>query len=317
MQKLSKIFFIFIIAGILIFATVDFKPLRYNFTAYFYSYQVKSESGLNSEDYVDYDKKYISSRFFEAKDLIIKELEKNNNKNSSYFTQIGITSHHLPTAVSFIADFYKSLLNSKGPRNTFIVLGPDHFERCKTSVSTTKKSYTTPFGNLRADDEIINELLDNGVYVDDQCFEGEHSIGVQAIFIKYLFPEAEIVPVTFSASTRQNAIENIADVLVKHRDKITVIGSVDFSHYQNYIQANQSDDISENMLKKFDGNGFNLSYVDSPSVVKLAILLSQKFNLEDVAILGRANSFDFTGRFENTTGYINAIFTDRKKQAIL
>jgi len=257
---------------------------------------------------------FHKSGFFEMKESIIENFKSISNiENKGYWTQIGITSHHLPTALPFIAAFYKTLLACQGPKDTFVVIGPDHFERCFASASVTKKPYLTPFGKLYPDEQIIDELLKAGAYTDDQCFDGEHSIGAQTIFLKYLFPNAKIVPLIFSATTEDRLINNIVNVLAEYKDRITVIASVDFSHYQSYNRAVQLDQDSEQMIKDLSGLSFDLERVDSPASVKLAILLAKKIDSQDPIILKRANSYDFTGQSENTTGYMNAIFVDYKK----
>lgn len=275
---------------------------------------VQFESSKPAAHFVNYENNFHSSEFFEIEELITNEFQQIDNKQKNlYWTQIGITSHHLPTALPFIADFYRTLLNSEGPRDTFVILGPDHFERCYAPVSVTKKSYLTPFGELLPDEEIINALLGVDVSIDDECFKGEHSIGVQTIFIKYLFPNVKIVPLTFSATIEDNIIDNIADVLFGYQDRITVISSIDFSHYQPYIRAIQLDQISEQMIEKLAGFSFDLEHVDSPACIKLAISLAKKIGSDKPLILGRANSYDFTGQSENTTGYMNILFIDHKK----
>lgn len=257
---------------------------------------------------------FHKSGFFELEKLVVENFQSVNNvQENRYWTQIGITSHHLPTALSFIADFYKTLIVSQGPRETFIILGPDHLERCSTPISTTKEPYLTPFGELLIDEEIIDELLDSGVSIDDECFEGEHSIGVQTIFIKYLFPNTKIVPLIFSSKIEDNSLYKIVDVLFKYKDRITIISSVDLSHYQPYEKAAQLDQISQKMIEDLDWPFFTTEYVDSPASVKLAILLAKKTGSNDVIIIGRSNSYNFTGQPENTTGYINVIFADDSK----
>lgn len=252
--------------------------------------------------------------FSELSGFISENFSSNNIKqDNGYWAQIGITSHHLPTALLFIADFYKNLVNSKGPRDVFVIVGPDHFEGCHAPVSITTRPYLNSFGKLYPDELIINELLAAGVYKGDGCFKNEHSIGVQTIFIKYLFPEAKIVPLIFSATAEDKIINNIVDVLAKHKDKITVIVSADFSHYQTYSRATQLDQISEKMIKDLDGANFSLEYVDSPASMKLAILLAKKIGSDKAVILKRANSFDFTEQTENTTGYINTVFVNSEK----
>lgn len=285
----------------------------------FLSYKLKSQSfaaflGLDRSNSKIIqpinESKFHSSKNFELKKDIVENIESaaQTDKKDDYLTQIGITSHHLPTALPLISSFYKQLLYLPGPRETFVILGPDHFEKCQASIVTSKIPYLTPFGELSIDEQIVDEVLQTGVFIDDNCFDSEHSVAVQTIFIKYLFPDAKIVPLLFSANTSNKSISQLADTLSLYKDKIMVIASVDFSHYQKISQATDIDNESEQMIKNLDATLLDIEHVDSPPIMKLAILLAKKFGASEPKILKRANSFDFTGDSENTTGYINAIF---------
>ena len=255
------------------------------------------------------DSKNINqTEFFELGKSIREKFSTSLPPGNYYWTQVGITSHHLPVALDFISDFYKYFLNSDGPRETFIILGPDHLEKCSSLVSLINNPYQTPFGEAEIDMEVAGRLLESGVFLDEKCFLGEHSVAVQAIFIKYLFPNAKIVPLLLSSQISDEAIENIAGVLSEYKDKISVIASVDFSHYHSYDVALKIDSISEEMIENLNISSLGLDYVDSPPSVKLAVLMAKKNNSNRGIIIGKANSFDFTGEKENTTGYINAVF---------
>jgi len=265
---------------------------------------------------------YHSSGFFKLKSAIeeygqspISETKYSTLSpiRNGYWTQVGITSHHLPTAMSFIADFYKTLKNSDGPRETFVILGPDHLERCDGYISITQDGFVTPFGRININKKIKSSLVLNGVTLDDNCFEGEHAIGVHTAFIKYFFPESEIVPILFSSHAADSGIENLTNLLLAFRDKITLITSVDFSHYENYEDAKAIDTLSEKMIKSMDVKGLTLKHVDSPASVKTAVLFAKGIQSAKPLIIGRTNSYDFTSVSSNTTGYINSIFPDYKK----
>jgi hypothetical protein len=243
----------------------------------------------------------------EYAELIEAALRKTKDSTTIPF-QIGITSHHLPTAISFIANFYRTTQDSPGPRKTFVAIGPDHFEKCVSPVSITEKPFQTPFGQLAIDQRLVQELVKAGVGVDNQCFENEHSIGVQAIFIKKLFPKAKFVPLMFSATTEDQSLEKVIQVLYTFRDQIILIVSTDFSHYQNLQKAKALDQASELMLKKQQTSSWQLDYVDSPAAIKLALNLAKKLGAKETLILDKANSYDFSGQTENTTGYLNVIF---------
>lgn len=258
-------------------------------------------------------KEFHSANFFELKDLMIKDFKNSAilDPEDNHSVKIGITSHHLPTALPLISSFYKELARSVTPFQTFVIVGPDHLERCRAPIATTKMPYSTAFGAVEIDQEIEDRILQVGVFLDDNCFENEHSIGVQAIFIKYLFPGAKIVPLLFSASATEESIKRIAEELSSYGDKITLIISADFSHYQTKDRAKQLDSESEQMIKNLDVSSLGIEHVDSPPAIKLAILLAKKLGVTNPQILGRANSFDFTGIPENTTGYLNVLFTDK------
>jgi len=275
------------------------------------AYLIIQKRIFGKDSFSDNIEPWRKTGFFDLKNRIIEEFrsfDRDDSKNI-YWTQAGITSHHLPLAVDFISDFYKSFFDSDGPREVFIVFGPDHFEKCSSLISSTKKPYLTPFGVINIDEEILRKLEEIEVGIDENCFEGEHSTAVQAIFIKHLFPDAKIVPLLVSSRTGEKNIKEVVSVLSEYRDKISIISSVDFSHYRDYKEAVFLDNISEQAIKNINGASLSLKYVDSPSSVKLAMLFAKMNNLNNGVVFGRANSFDFSGEKENTTGYINAFFS--------
>jgi AmmeMemoRadiSam system protein B len=245
---------------------------------------------------------------FEYGDLIKKAMPQYKSLASLPGGQIGITSHHLPTAVSFIAQFYNTITQSNSPTTTFVVIGPDHYEHCKRAASTTQRPYYTPFGILNSNSGIINDLEKNAEVSEvDGCFDGEHSIGVHSMFIKLLYPSATIVPIIYSSAAPDLEVEKVAGVLAKYKNEITVVVSVDFSHYQSTEVANQLDADSGTMIKNLDGGGLTLRHMDSPASIKTAIALAKLWSLKPY-MLKHANSYDFTGQSVNTTGYWDVVF---------
>lgn len=249
---------------------------------------------------------------FEYADLIKESLPANKPLANFSSAPIGITSHHLPTAVSFIAQFYQTLKQTKDPHQTFVIIGPDHFEHCKKAASTTRRPYYTPFGILETNTKIIDDLEKNGGVAEvDNCFDGEHSIGFHSMFIKFLYPDSTIVPLVYSSAATDSEVERVANVLAEYKNQISVVVSVDFSHYESTKVANQLDKDSGNMIERLDGSGLRLRYMDSPASIKTAIALAKLWDLKPY--MGRhANSYEFTGQSENTTGYWNVFFTSKK-----
>ena len=81
---------------------------------------------------------------------------------------------------------------------TFMVLGTSHWGDAE-KFGLTHKSFVTPLGTLRVDDELVDWLEQHGggaVNPEDYCFAIEHSIEFQCLFLQYaLGPELKIVPI--------------------------------------------------------------------------------------------------------------------------
>jgi AmmeMemoRadiSam system protein B len=273
--------------------------------------RVEALFGLDKEPMAQQDANLPSSAIlangFEYKNEVESQLAKTPAKAETGFTQIGITSHHLPTAAGFIAEFYQTLKAAPGPRETFVIVGPDHFNACKAPSSVSTLALRTPFGQLEPDPEIINKLKEQGLEEDNGCFAGEHAIGVQAMYISKLFPRAKVVAIIVSGSTGSRTLENIKNVLFAYRDRMTLIVSVDFSHYQTFNKAQRLDSESAGQIQGLSGEGLDLEHMDSPQSINLGIGLAKELGLSRANVLGRANSYNFTGSAENTTGYLNVL----------
>lgn len=221
----------------------------------------------------------------------------------------GIISHHIEVVSHLIADFYNKLKCDSADRDTFVIIGPDHFERGQTSISTASLSYSTPFGILKTNQKIVNDLTEAGINIDNQILAEEHAINSQAVFIKYLFPEAQIVAITFKAYTNEESLDDILEVLTDYKDKITLIASVDFSHYHPYAEAEIIDAESYQKIKSLKFDDLTLDRVDSPISIKLLQRFIDSQKLKDLVYIKQDNSYNITGREDNTTGYISALFS--------
>ncbi|MFA5106725.1 MAG: AmmeMemoRadiSam system protein B [Patescibacteria group bacterium] len=226
--------------------------------------------------------------------------------------QLGLTSHHLPTAAPLIVRFYVTLQKQLGPRKTFVIVGPDHAERCPQYVTTTALPYQTPSGLLPIDPEVSATVQAAGAVISEGCFVGEHSTSVQAFFIRRSFPDALVVPILLSSATSDESLSRLAQALSAWSDSITVIGSVDFSHALPVDEARQRDAATDQILLQQNVSSLTLDQVDSPPTVKLLYLLNQRLGNKPPVIFDHANTFDFTGAAENTTGYRNIMFFNSK-----
>lgn len=254
-------------------------------------------------------KQFVFFGFDEEKEMVERYFSlKENFKKNNQMMQLGITSHHLPDAFPIISEFWKNIYTSSGPRKTFIVLGPDHFENCNSLFATSGLDFETPFGVLEVDEEIRKSLIEKGVEANETCFQGEHSIGVQILFIKYLYPQAKIVPIIFSSRASEDVVKNIADFISPYKDEATVILSVDFSHFNALEEARKIDGQTLEMIRNGVENDYKLKMVDSPGALETTIMLAKKWGMKEFVDFKLGNSFEFSGNKDSTVGYISGYF---------
>lgn len=118
--------------------------------------------------------------------------------------------------------------------STFIVFGAVHRYMGGTPVMMAEGEWETPLGGIEIDTDVAGKILDNidtGIVAGMDAHEGEHSIEVQAPFIRRLFPEAKIVPVLVPPAGEAAALGDSIGGLFADRDEIVAIGSTDLTHY--------------------------------------------------------------------------------------
>jgi MEMO1 family protein len=127
-------------------------------------------------------------------------------------------------------------ISVKASPDTFILLGAVHTSRPRSNSLYAHGSWTTPFGEVKVDDELSELLLAklDGKLIDDpEAHMGEHSVEVQLPLIKYLCPGARIVPIAIlpeeGAPSTGRKIGEIA--ASQTRKQIVVVGTTDLTHY--------------------------------------------------------------------------------------
>lgn len=132
------------------------------------------------------------------------------------------------------AKVFKSITAGGNPE-TFVLLGAVHTWGHRGNSLYARGSWETPLGEVKIDEELSALLLDrlSGDIVEDpSAHDGEHSIEVQLPFIRYLCPDAKILPI--SVPPHENAPltgKKIGEVLSGLPKKIVVIGTTDLTHY--------------------------------------------------------------------------------------
>lgn len=220
---------------------------------------------------------------------------------------------------------YKEIAESKLP-DVYILLGPNHTGVGKSSLILD--SWETPFGLVRADEELGKALVEKTDLVEDaEAHLQEHSIEVQLPFLQYvnkdLLQQIRILPIALSEEIDLDKLAlDIKEVLLDLNKEVVFIVSSDFTHYgPQFRYVPFSSDIQERMykldegaiklIKEMDSEGF-LKYVYETGATicgKLPIaLLLKTLEKTEGKLLQYYTSGDILGSYKNAVGYASLLF---------
>ncbi len=166
---------------------------------------------------------------------------------------------------------YKEIAESSDA-DLFIILGIAHTGTNNLYV-LTDKTFETPFGNVETDKDFLNSLQKKSktnYFEDEFVHRDEHSIGFQAVFLKYLYHQKKdfnIVPILCSsfgeadnneAGSRQTYqfkefVSSLKETIKESGKKICIIASVDLAHVgSRFGDTERQDDAYLNTLRSDD-----------------------------------------------------------------
>lgn len=131
------------------------------------------------------------------------------------------------------AKVYASIRKKEDPA-TFVIFGAIHRWSGFNSVYA-HGAWATPLGEIAVDEDLAAKILSEtpGWTADDpRAHGGEHAIEVQLPFLKHLFPNARLVPI--SVSPDESAVplgRRVGEILKDFSRPVAVIGSTDLTHY--------------------------------------------------------------------------------------
>jgi hypothetical protein len=114
---------------------------------------------------------------------------------------------------------------------TFVLCGTAHGYFGSTPADDDCDEWECPLGNVSVDRGLRDDLARRGVIeIDPAAHRREHSIEVQVPFIRQMFPQARILPLTVPPNRAALAL-GAALAEVASGKAIVCIGSTDLTHY--------------------------------------------------------------------------------------
>lgn len=225
----------------------------------------------------------------------------------------GIIPHHL-LAADMISEFFYNLRDRK--YDAVVLIGPDHYNKGRSKISASRYDWETPYGILKNDNSILDDLLAvENIRVDEKAMRDEHSMKSETAFIKKYLPDSLIVPLILRSDLESQEAGELAEKLfeISVNKNILLLGSVDFSHYQNNLTAQRHDRESIAALQDRDmEKTYNLN-VDSPPSIYTLLKFSE-LNGFNFQLLNNSNSALLSGNLDldSTTSYVTGYFVKEK-----
>lgn len=187
----------------------------------------------------------------------------------------GIVPHH--DLVNKEIERFWNQIKSTSSVDTLIIIGPDHRQLAREKIVTTLRA--TSFQNGTAlNTSFINSLIKSGaVKEDDDIFINEYSIQIHIPFIRQFLPQAAIIPILIGEDATTEDTKKLSEeiLLLSLQNKIGIVGSIDFSHYKKFLDAEKFDQESIIAIQKSNIeaiNSFGSEHVDSRNTLIAVIM---------------------------------------------
>ena len=222
----------------------------------------------------------------------------------------GIMPHHSLVAPLMAAFF--SGLSRQTPPSTVVIIGPDHERRGQGYIVTTRHGWSTSYGTINANVEVVDQLVSSGLaLIDDSTVGSEHGVYTVLPFIARQFPKARVVQLVVRADLRPDRLDEVAtmlDHIIGPHD--LVIASVDFSHYKNAAGAWSDDAVTLPVIGRMDADAALAIPVDSPPSISLLLRYAKLRGLSYQQLV-HTNSAEYLHEMTlgSTTSYLTAYYS--------
>lgn len=198
-----------------------------------------------------------------------------------------------------------------------IVLGVNHRGMGHDFAVDGNDYWNTPLGDVAVDTGFAERLTENSVIftIDSGAGAMEHSLEVQVPFIKYINPEAKILPITISSVELDRLIDAGKEIarLIEGRDDVLIVASTDMSHYIDAESAKVLDRKAIDNILALDPRGLFLTVarerISMCGVAPTTMMLSAALELgaKTSEVIRYTNSGETSGDYHQVVGYLSMI----------
>ncbi len=207
----------------------------------------------------------------------------------------------------FTANIAFRLLANSGIRKV-VVIGPSHRVYLKGTSIAKYDHYETPFGNLKIDNKLNEELSNRFNLSFAPNAHNEHSTEAQMPFIAHYLNDCSVVEMVYGDELSKE-LSRVIEYLLKSSDTAVVISS-DLSHYYDIEKAKILDSICIEGIIKEDSERLDENCEACGKIgVKAMLMAAKKMGLKS-KLLDYRTSADASGDESSVVGYLSAAFIE-------
>lgn len=247
---------------------------------------------------------------------MFKLIKKQTNLDPRITAPIVLIAPHAGYMFSGRVQAFSYTLISGMQFDTVVVMGTAHQKEFDGISVNTDSEYEIPTGSIKVDMDFVEELLKyDEISTVEEAHLQEHSVEVQLPFIKYVLPDARIVPVLFGKqylSTAEKLYSALVAAVKKLPKNYIFVVSSDLSHYHNYIEAKTLDETLIDHLKSMNEREFYECIKAKKCEaccyggIITAMLLAKDFGIGKSVVLKYMDSGVATGDRRRVVGYLSA-----------
>ena len=200
----------------------------------------------------------------------------------------------------------------------FILIGPNHWGIGSNVATMIDTKWETPLGEVEVDSEIAEEIskLTDVIEIDNFSHSREHSLEVQIPMLQEIASNFKIVPIVLINQSKEIAIKvGTAVAQIAQKNKVMIIGSSDFTHYElNEFAHKQDSALIEPILELDVDRFYDVLHKKDISACGYGAIASTMTACKEIGatkgeLLKYATSGDISGDKSSVVGYGSIIFT--------
>ncbi len=210
-------------------------------------------------------------------------------------------------------------LGISGPRQSVVILGPNHSGYGSGVSANTSGAWSTPLGEVPVDDQLGERIVKSSrlIDVEDQAHRTEHSIEVQLPFLQFIYPrQFRFVPVCMKLQDLETS-KDVGDAVARavQDTGALLLASSDWTHYEPQERAASKDKAALEALVAIDPDRFHRTIEENRvsacgyGPVTAMIHASKILGAKKAELLSYHTSGDVTGEKDAVVGYAAVMLT--------